>query len=109
MNILVTGGAGCIGSELVKELLKKNDVVILDNMSSGKAEHIKEFSEMKNFEFIERDILDVGILDKATKNKDIVFHLAANPDIKFFEGEKTDKDLEQNTIATYNLLESMRK
>src|SRR3989338_6092395 len=84
MKALVTGGAGCIGSEVVKALLKTgNDVTVFDNFSSGKEEHIEEFRNESRFHLIEGDILDVGALENATKNNDIVFHLAANPDIKF--------------------------
>ena len=109
MNALVTGGAGCIGSELVKELLKNHKVTVLDNLSSGKNEHIQEFTANNNFELVEGDVLDKNVLDSAMKNKDMVFHLAANPDIKFIPGERTDKDLQQNTIATYNVLDTMQK
>ena len=109
MRILVTGGAGCIGSELVKELLKNHKVTVLDNLSSGKNEHIQEFTANNNFELVEGDVLDKNVLDSAMKNKDMVFHLAANPDIKFIPGERTDKDLQQNTIATYNVLDTMQK
>src|SRR3989338_2335719 len=109
MRILVKGGAGCIGSELVKELLKNHKVTVLDNLSSGKNEHIQEFTANNNFELVEGDVLDKNVLDSAMKNKDMVFHLAANPDIKFIPGERTDKDLQQNTIATYNVLDVMQK
>ena len=109
MNALVTGGAGCIGSELVKELLKNHKVTVLDNLSSGKNEHIQEFTTNDNFQLVEGDILDKDVLDRVMKNKDMVFHLAANPDIKFIPGERTDKDLQQNTIATYNVLDVMQK
>ncbi len=109
MNVLVTGGAGCIGSEIVKELLKKHDVTIMDNFSSGKTEHIEKFMGNEKFTLIEGDILDTNLLDKAMDGKDAVFHLAANPDIKFIPGEKTDKDLQQNTVATYNILDAMRR
>ncbi|MBS3051609.1 MAG: NAD-dependent epimerase/dehydratase family protein [Candidatus Aenigmarchaeota archaeon] len=109
LSVLVTGGAGCIGSELVKELMKKFHVTVLDNFSSGKSEHIEEFMGNPSFTLIEGDVLDKDVLDTATKGKDIVFHLAANPDIKFIPGERTDKDLEQNTIATYRVLDAMQK
>src|SRR3989344_5540853 len=109
MNVLVTGGAGCIGSELVKDLLKKHKVTVLDNLSSGKNEHIQDFATNDNFQVVEGDTLDKDVLDRVMKNKDMVFHLAANPDIKFIPGERTDKDLQQNTIATYNILDAMQK
>jgi UDP-glucose 4-epimerase len=108
MKILVTGGAGCIGSGLVDRLLRGNEVVVLDNLSSGKTEHIKQYMKNKSFSFIRSDLLNINNLKKAMKNVDIVFHLAANPDIKFISGDRTDKDLRQNTIATYNVLEAMR-
>ena len=109
MNVLVTGGAGCIGSEMVKELLKKHNVAVLDNFSSGKTEHVEGFVNSERFKLIEGDILDNELLEKSTKDKDIVFHLAANPDIKFIPGDRTDKDLKQNTIATHSLLDAMLK
>ncbi|MFA4820524.1 MAG: NAD-dependent epimerase/dehydratase family protein [Candidatus Aenigmatarchaeota archaeon] len=109
MNVVVTGGAGCIGSELVKELLKNHKVTVLDNLSSGKNEHIQEFTTNSDFHFVEGDLLNREVLEEATKGKDMVFHLAANPDIKFIPGERTDKDLQQNTIATYNVLDAMQK
>jgi len=109
MNIMVTGGAGCIGSELVGRLLKEeSNVVVYDNLSSGKLEHISPFMKNKKFKFIEADVLDKNTLLKSMKGIDIVFHLAANPDIKFSAGDATDKDMKQNTIATYNVLEAMR-
>jgi len=109
MKALVTGGAGCIGSEVVKELIKNHEVTILDNFSSGKTEHVEEFADNDGFNLIEGDVLDAETLENATKGKDIVFHLAANPDIKFITGERTDKDLQQNTIATHRVLDAMTK
>ncbi|MBI4174890.1 MAG: SDR family NAD(P)-dependent oxidoreductase [Candidatus Aenigmarchaeota archaeon] len=110
MKTLVTGGAGCIGSEVVKELLRRgDDVTVMDNFSSGKTEHIEEFNDNNKFHLIEGDILDKSALEGATHNKDIVFHLAANPDIKFTSGDRTDKDLQQNTIGTHNVMDAMLK
>src|SRR3972149_6076367 len=110
MKVVVTGGSGCIGSELVKELLKKgHSVTVLDNMSSGKEEHIAELRRNKNFEFVEGDVLDRELMDRIMVGKEMVFHLAANPDIKFTHGDRTDKDLQQNTVATYNVLDAMQR
>ena len=109
-RVLVTGGAGCIGSDLVAGLLTAgNEVVALDDFSSGKMEHIEPFLGNSHFHLIERDLLDPEALDAALEGIEIVYHLAANPDVKFTEGEPTDKDLRQNTLATYNLLEAMRR
>jgi len=110
MRAVVTGGAGCIGSELAGHLLsQENDVIVYDNLSSGKAEHIESLLDSKNFTFIQADLLDFNYVRKAVKGADIVFHLAANSDIKFEEGDSTEEDMKQNTTATYNVLEAMRK
>src|SRR3954451_5329461 len=110
MKILVTGGAGCIGSDLVAALLQRGEEVIaVDNLSSGKVEHISPFVDHKGFRFVEGDLLDSELLDPLLPGVNIVYHLAANPDVKFTPGDRTDKDLQQNTIATYNVLEAMRR
>ena len=110
MKILVTGGAGCIGSDLVQALLDRGDAVVaVDNLSSGKIEHIEPFEGNLKFTFVEADLLDPQALDAYLPGTDIVYHLAANPDVKFVEGEPTDKDLNQNIIVTYYLLEAMRR
>lgn len=108
-RILITGGAGCIGSDLAGTLISRgHHLVVLDNLSSGKIEHIEPFLSDDNFEFVEGDLLDPTAWDSAFRNVDIVYHFAANPDVKFVEGEATDKDLRQNVIATYNVLEAAR-
>ncbi len=105
----MTGGAGCIGSDLVAALLAKdNEVIAFDNLSSGKAEHVQPFLDDERFRFVEGDLLQTGVLDPLLPGCDLVYHLAANPDVKFTPGDRTDKDLQQNILATYNLLESMR-
>ena len=107
---LVTGGAGCIGSDLAQALLARGtDVVVLDNLSSGKEEHIAGMFGAPNFRFIKGDLLDFPVVDAAMADMDEVYHLAANPDVKFTEGDPTDKDLRQNTLVTYNVLEAMRR
>ncbi len=110
MTVLVTGAAGCIGSDLVTTLLERdNEVIAVDNLSSGKAEHVAPFLENPKFRFVQGDLLQTGVLDPLLSGCEMVYHLAANPDVKFTPGERTDKDLQQNTIATYNVLESMRR
>ncbi len=109
-RILITGGAGCIGSDLAQSLVDEgHHVVVLDNLSSGRLDHIAPMSGQDNFDFIEGDLLDQVALDQAMQSVDMVFHLAANPDVKFTPGDPTDKDLKQNTLATYAVLETMRK
>lgn len=107
-SILVTGGAGFIGSHLVDALLPENKVTILDNFSSGKREHIAHHLSDTGFNVIEADMLDLTALEDAVAGKDIVFHLAANPDVKL-GAEDTRVHFDQNILATYNLLEAMRR
>jgi UDP-glucose 4-epimerase len=108
--IVITGGAGCIGSDLAESLIAAGcRVIVLDNLSSGKIEHIEPLLSSPNFRFLEADLLHPSAWEDAFAGADMVYHFAANPDIKFIEGEATDKDLQQNTIATYNVLESARR
>lgn len=110
MKTLVTGGAGCIGSDLASELLKRGEhVVVADNLSSGKIEHIAPLKSSPNFKFLEGDLQDFGFVLSAVDGVEMVYHLAANPDVKFTAGDATDKDLTQNTLCTYNVLEAMRR
>ncbi len=109
MRALVTGGAGFIGSHLIDRLVARGDeVVVLDNLSSGHRSFIAEHLEAGNVELIEGDICSMEDVSTAMgKGIDTVFHLAANPDIRL--GTRiTDTDLKQGTIATYNILEAMR-
>ena len=107
-SILVTGGAGFIGSHLVEALLAENEVTVLDNFSSGKREFIAPHLNNSRFRLLEADLIDTIALEKALNGVDNVFHLAANPDVKL-GAENTRVHLEQNVLATYNLLEAMRK
>jgi UDP-glucose 4-epimerase len=76
-RILVTGGAGFIGSHLVDELLQRgNHVVALDNLVNGKRSNLREAEEYPGFRFVEADILDQDAVNEAMKEVDVVFHLA---------------------------------
>lgn len=109
-RILVTGGAGCIGSDLAQALAERgHPVTVIDNLSSGKREHMEDLLGRPGFRFLEGDLLDSGALDAALEGVDTVYHLAANPDVKFVPGDPTDKDLRQNTLGTYQVLEGMRR
>jgi UDP-glucose 4-epimerase len=108
MSILVTGGAGFIGSHLVDRLLETSHVTVLDNFSSGKREHIAHVLGHPRFALVEADLFDTGTLEEVMSGKDFVFHLAANPDVKL-GAEDTKIHLQQNILATYSLLEAMRK
>jgi len=109
-SILVTGGAGFIGSHLVESLLKEHnsDVTVLDNFSSGKREFLDVHMDNPHFHLIEADLLLSGNLQDAVAGKDMVFHLAANPDVKLGAID-TRVHLDQNVMATYRLLEAMRE
>jgi len=108
-RVLITGGAGCIGSDLARALLRRGaHVTVIDNLSSGKLEHIEDLRNHPCFRFVEGDLLDQAALDSAIDGAHMVWHLAATPDVKFRTGDETDKDLKQNTLCTYNLLETMR-
>jgi len=110
MKSLITGGAGCIGSDLAEALVRRGDeVLVVDNLSSGKREHVEALLAKPNFEFREGDILNAHFVGEAMQGVDMVWHLAANPDVKFSPGDPTNRDLEQNTIATYAVLEAMRR
>ncbi len=107
-KIIVTGGAGFIGSHIIDRLLLRGDeVIVIDNLSSGKMDFLKEHVEKPDFEFIRLDLLDLEELKASLKDADAVFHLAANPDVRLGASD-TRVHLEQNIIATYNLLEAMR-
>jgi len=109
MKILVTGGAGFIGSHLCAELVRLGyHVTAFDNLTLGRREFIEPLLANKEFQFIEEDLLHMGSIQKSMKGMDLVFHLAANSDIS--QGpDKTDVDLKLGTLATYNVLESMRR
>ncbi|MDD4307399.1 MAG: NAD-dependent epimerase/dehydratase family protein [Thermoplasmata archaeon] len=108
MNCLITGGAGFIGSNLADELIKKHHVTVFDNLSSGKEEHFAHHSGNPNFRFVKGDLTDPKAIEKAMVGIEMVFHLAANPDVRHGI-DHTRIDLEQGTIATHNVLEAMRK
>jgi UDP-glucose 4-epimerase len=104
----VTGSAGFIGSSLVDRLLADGvSVMGWDNMSTGQERFLDNARDSKLFSFVHGDNLDLPALTLAMKGCDFVFHLAANADVRFGT-EHTRRDLEQNTIATYNVLEAMR-
>jgi UDP-glucose 4-epimerase len=108
-KILVTGGAGFIGSHLVDRFIEKGSrLTVFDNMSSGKMEFIEDHLENPDFTLIKGDLLDQEAIEKACRGIDFICHVAANPDVRLGASD-TRIHLDQNILATYNLLEAMRK
>ncbi len=109
MRALVTGGAGFIGSHLIDRLVARGDhVVVLDNLSSGQESFISHHLESGSATMVHGDVCHLEDVKSAmAMDIECVFHLAANPDIRL--GTRvTDTDLQQGTIATYNVVEAMR-
>ena len=107
-KIFVTGAAGFIGSSLVDRLLLLGKIVVgWDNFSTGLEKFIEGAQQSPNFKLVRGDNLDLPALTQAMAGCDTVFHLAANADVRFGLNHPR-KDLEQNTIATFNVLEAMR-
>lgn len=108
-KILITGGAGFIGSQLADYfLLKEYEVLVIDNLSWGKKLYFEHNLNNKNYKFVKLDLLNKKDLTSLElENIDTVFHLAANSDIS--RSAKDPKiDLNNTTIVTFNLLEKMR-
>jgi UDP-glucose 4-epimerase len=108
-RILVTGGAGFIGSSLVGALIQSGNhhVTVLDNLSSGHLTNLSFWVDNPNFEFVKADLAKLSSIKETVDRCDSVFHLAANPIVKLGT-EDTKIDYEQNLLSTYNLLEAMR-
>ena len=109
MTVLVTGGAGFIGSHLVDRLLQDGHRVrSFDNFSTGQRRFLVGAQTNDQFELIEGDLIHEQQIEIAMRGVDFVWHLAANADVRFGT-DQPRRDLEQNTIATSNVLEAMRK
>jgi UDP-glucose 4-epimerase len=109
-SVLVTGGAGFVGSHVVDRLLAAGArVTIVDNLSTGFREFIPAASAdgKPRVNFVEGDLLDAKLLEGAMAGQDFVFHMAANADVRFGTSHPR-RDVEQNLIATQNVLEAMR-
>jgi UDP-glucose 4-epimerase len=108
MNCFVTGAAGFIGSNLVDRLLVEGrSVVGFDNFSTGRQQFIDSALANSHFRLVRGDLLDLEQLKTAMAGAEIVFHLAANADVRLGL-QHPGRDLEQNTLATFNVLEAMR-
>lgn len=105
-RFLVTGGAGFIGSYIVERLTEEGDVQVVDNLSSGRREFISHLIEKDLVTFVKADLLTAD-MRKLIRGVDVVFHFAANPDVR---AGATDPDLhfEQNVVATQKLLSASK-
>lgn len=111
MKLLVTGGAGFIGSHLCDALIADGHVVVaIDNLSLGRRKNLEQLEGNSQFTFVEGDILDSAVFDTlvATGGFDAVFHMAANSDIARSH-QSPDIDLNNTFLTTFRVLEAMRK
>lgn len=108
MRYFITGCAGFIGSSLVDKLLNAgHEIIGYDNFSTGLIDFLQEANKSSRFTLVKADLLERDRLTNAMSRVDFVFHLAANADVRFGTNHP-HKDLEQNAIATFNVLEAMR-
>ncbi len=102
-NVLVTGGAGFVGSHLVDALVERGaNVTVFDNLSTGRIENVATKAKL-----VQGDTLDRETLQTAMGGQEHVFHFAANADVRHGL-ENPFRDLQQNWVATHNVLEAMR-
>jgi len=106
LRVIVTGGAGFIGSHLVDALMNYVDeVIVVDNLSRGELENISKWMKNQRFKFVKGDVTDLELMSKIVKDCDAVFHLAANPEVRMIDPYIHFKN---NVYATYAVLEAMR-
>jgi UDP-glucose 4-epimerase len=108
LRSFVVGGAGFIGSHIVDRLAPRGPVTIFDNLSVGQRAFVADPLATGRATLVQADALDLEALERAMAGHDLVVHLAANPEARWGL-ERTRLDLEQGTIATYNVLEAMRR
>ncbi len=100
--IVVTGGAGFIGSHIVDKLSESNEIMVIDNLSSGRKEFVNKSAKFVKVDLAKDDIVDY------LRGAEEVWHIAANPDVRI-GAENPDEIYRNNVLATYRLLEAMRK
>jgi len=109
MRVLVTGGAGFIGSHLAERLLKDgNKAVVIDNLSTGSLRNIESFKEDSRFDFVEGDIRNAELLEPLVEQSEVVFHLAAAVGVKLI-AEEPVHTIETNIAGTEVVLEMANK
>jgi len=109
MRILVTGGAGFIGSHLVDRLVSEGyGVRVVDNLSSGSVENLRRHVDSNTVELVIGDLKDPQAALRSVENADVVFHFAANPEVRVSSIDP-GVHFNENVVATFNLLEAMRR
>lgn len=109
MQIVITGGAGFIGSHLVDKFLEKGHAVtVLDNLRTGDMSNLAHNSSNPQYKFVKCDLVDKKAAVQYIADSDMVFHFAANPEVR--EGNKnTDVDFDNNILVTRNVLEGCKQ
>ena len=108
-RVLVTGGAGFLGSHLMDRLMQMGMFVrVVDNLSSGRLENVKGWLSDSRFEFVHGDLKDLAVAQEAVDGVEVVFHLAANPEVRVAEVDPSIH-FRENLLTTFNILEAMRK
>lgn len=108
-QILVTGGAGFIGSHLTERLLKEHyKVTIIDNFSSGKRKNLHRLIHNPSLVVVQEDLKSPVRLNEIVQECNVIFHLAANPEVRIGETDPR-VHFEENILSTFNLLETIRK
>ncbi len=109
MKVLITGGAGFIGSHLSERLLKDGDkVVVIDNLSTGSLKNIENFKKHSGFEFVEGDVRNAELLEPLVEKSEAVFHLAAAVGVKLI-AEAPVHTIETNIGGTEKVLDVANK
>ncbi|MCX8199835.1 MAG: GDP-mannose 4,6-dehydratase, partial [Sulfolobales archaeon] len=109
-RIVVTGGAGFIGSHIVDALVYRERCAakIVDNFSSGRIENIERHLNTSSVSVLRGDLKDPRVADEAIRDSDAVFHFAANPEVRV-SSVSPEVHFNENILTTFNVLEAMRR